>query len=114
MLAVEVPSSKATRVGAVARARGAHALEEGVLVQAQPGQPVVAAVPAAERGGQGDIFHAVDAADPAGQRRTADVVRAQPAAGVPSASSCAARPLPMAEVAVYAVTARVSSEWGIA
>ena len=66
--------------GAVARACGAHAFEEAVLVQAQPGQPVVAAIPRAKGGGQGDVFHAVDAADPAGQRRAADVVRTQPAA----------------------------------
>ncbi len=70
-------------VGAVARARGVHAVEEAVLVQAQPGQPVVAAIPAGQRGRQRDGLHAIDAADPARQRRAAEIVRAQAAAGMP-------------------------------
>src|SRR3546814_15269124 len=59
---------------------GAHAFEETVLLQAEPGQPVVAAVPGGERGGQGGVFHAIDTTDPARQWRTADVVRTQAAA----------------------------------
>ena len=55
-------------------------VQQAVLLQRQPGQRVVAAVQLGQVGGQGDGLHALDAADPAVQRRVAEVVAAQPAA----------------------------------
>jgi hypothetical protein len=86
--------------GAVLLARRGHRLDEAVGLQAQPGQPVVAAVPRGQRLGQADVFQAVDAADPGGQRRIAEIVGAQAAARLFERFGERALPTPTAEVAV--------------
>ena len=65
---------------AVALARGMDGVDEAVALQAQPGEPVVAALPGGEGLRQRRRFEAVDAADPGRQRRRAEVVRRQRAA----------------------------------
>jgi hypothetical protein len=82
MLEVEVPRISAMRDGAVLLARRGHRFDEAVGLQAHPGQPVVAAVPGGQRLGQAHVFDPVDAADPCGQGRIAEVVGTQAAARV--------------------------------
>jgi hypothetical protein len=68
--------------GAIAFARGPDPVEETILIQAQPGQPIVAAFPDRMGGRQGSVFHAVNAANPARQWRDAEIVWAQATAGL--------------------------------
>ena len=68
------------RAGAVTLARGSHRLHEAVGLQADPCQPVVAAIPACELFGQAEFFEAVDTPDPGGQWRRTEIVGAQAAA----------------------------------
>ena len=65
---------------AVALARREHGVDEAVAGQAEPGQPVVAALPGSERLRQRRGFEAGDAADPGRQRARPEVVRRQRAA----------------------------------
>lgn len=68
-------------LGAVALRGRLHGLRHAVLLQGQPGQAVVAALPLLHGIGQYHFFHAIDAADPAGQQRLrAEIVATQAAA----------------------------------
>jgi hypothetical protein len=66
---------------AVPFARVAHGVDESILAQGQPGQPVVAAFPFGQFGRQGFLFQSRHAADPAVERRRTEVVGLQAAAG---------------------------------
>ncbi len=85
---------------AMAPARRGHRLEEAVGLQAEPGQPVVAAVPAREGLGQADLFEAVDAADPVGSGAGPKSLARRPLRECSSASASGSLPTPTAEVAV--------------
>lgn len=68
-------------LGAVALRGGLHGLRHPVLLQCQPGQAVVAAIPRVQRIGQHNLFNAIDAPDPAGQQRLRpEIVATQAAA----------------------------------
>jgi len=60
-----------------------------VLLEREPGQTVVAAVPVGESGRQHDVFHALDPADPALEQVAAG--RAAEIVGAQSAAACAQR-----------------------
>ena len=76
---------------AVALARGMDGVDEAVGLQAEPGQPVVAAIPGGERLGQRRRFEPGDAADPGRQRRRPEIVRRQARCG-PRAARRAEQP----------------------